>query len=764
MASSSGAALNSSITATRNNTGAVCNSRLLAWSEAKDSYTSNNRVWVTDIATTNYTRTAWQSLEYNCTQMCGTICYAGPTTLHSSMESVYSTSTRTWQSWRNYPVPAPNCTIGFDDCLGLWTSHNLEWTSFWNLPSASRETTTMPEAPQCSACVSTACTFGYIGMSLYYWPPTTSASRDYCAWEPVGGRATTNLPNPNSSYTEVRTGPYAVVDGITMYEGNVYLSLDEPYVRDNCGTRIPRAKPGNNIITLASTDLYSVRKYPHNLIPWSVNYDDFNYPVPWSAYYGGRYCANNRPACSEVFNDDYHPVMVMPHEMRFLDKNWETCLYDQYGIFDPPIALKSVGNPFASTPIPSATTTVADPSPIVTPPTPGQPPNNGNPGPTGSPDPPNDPPGENDPQDPPGNNNPNPNPNPNNPQDPPNANPNNPQNPPNNNPSPNNPQDPPAPGSNPTNGSPRPTGPSNSGPGSPSPPRVTLGPSVVPVNPGGGVVLDPGTTLSPGAPPAVISGTTFSMGNGGLTIISPTTSTQVPLGNGPVTVPMGPGNAPITLDPAGTVVLGGTTLRPGGPAVTVNGSTLSIGPSGIVVVDPSGSTSTIAMPAGSPQVLTVGSSTFTAVGGDLTIAPGTTLRFGDDPVTVSGTTYSIGPSGLVVISADGTSTVPISMATQVLTVGSKTYTLYDGDLVLGPGTTIGVGDPAVTIDGTTYSVGTSGVVVLSDGGGTTVPVTGTETGAASGPTGAVEGAAMAVRWEWTWVVGLASALAVWNLV
>lgn len=184
--------------ATRNNTGAICNSRLLAWTEASRSYSSANPVIKTDIKTDNYTRTLWQSLQYNCTYMCGTICYAGPSTLVSSTEAVYSTYTQVWQSWSNYNVPKPNCTIGFDDCLELKTSYNSAFSSFWSIPAASRTTTTMPQAPQCSACVSTACTFGYIGMSLYYWPPTTSASRDLCAWDPVGGVATTNLPNPNS--------------------------------------------------------------------------------------------------------------------------------------------------------------------------------------------------------------------------------------------------------------------------------------------------------------------------------------------------------------------------------------------------------------------------------------------------------------------------------------------------------------------------------------------------------------------------------------
>ncbi|KAF2690678.1 hypothetical protein K458DRAFT_482892 [Lentithecium fluviatile CBS 122367] len=752
LASSNSVALNTTTSAAKNGTGAWCNSERLAWSLASSSYSSANPIPTVGTNTRNYTSTLWASTKYNCTRMCDTICYAGPTTVSSSTTAIYEEYPVTWTSWSEYPTPKPNCSIGFSDCLELKTSYSTAWTSYWSMPAASRSLTTMPKNPDCSACVSTGCTFAHAGMSLYFWPVTTSVTRDYCAWDPVGGIATTNLPNPNTTYTETTTGPYAVVDGITMYQGNVYLSLMEPMVTDNCGNIITRKTPGHNVLTIASTDLYSVRKYPHNLLPWSVNYDDFNEPTPWSAYFGDRYCANNRPLCSVIFPGAYHPVMVMPPEMRYLDKNWETCSYDKYGIFDPPIALKSVGNPFATT-SPTANPTTVDPQPVTTAPQPGQPPSDGNPAPTTTAKP-NDPPSNNDPQDPPSNNDPNPNPS--DPQDPPsNSNPN-PSNPTNKNPNP-------APGQNPApNPNPNPTSPANNSPGNPSPPVITLGPSIVPINPTGGIVINPGTTLSSGGAPLVISSTTFSIGNGGLTIISPTTSTQIPFSNSPVTVPMGPGGAPLTIDPAGTIVLGGTTLQPGGPAVTVDGSTLSIGPSGIVVVGPSGTTSTIPLPAGdpsSPQILTIGSSTFTVLAGDVTLAPGTTLHFGDPAVTISGITYSIGPSGLVVGSPAGTSTIPIDMATQVLTLGDHTFTVYDGELVLGPGTTIGVGDPAVTVDGTTYSVGPSGVVVLSSGGGTTVPVTGTGTsggGGSGGPsaTGAVEGAAGRVRWRWRWGIGV----------
>lgn len=490
--------------------------------------------------------------------------------------------------------------------------------------------------------------------------------------------------------------------------------------------------------------------------------------------------------------------MRMPPQITDLDPNWKTCVWTSYGIFDPPIALHSVGNIFQSSSAAPPKPTPTDPEPVVspTPAKPGQSGGDGIPVVTPPPTSPTDPNGPQDPQDPPNNNNP---------QDPP----------VNNNPNP-------TPGQNPTPNNPGPTNPANN-PGNPSPPVITVGPTVIPVDPTGGVIINPGTTLTRGGAPIVISSTTFSIGDAGLTIISPSTSTKIPFGNGPVTVPLGPGNAPVTLDPAGSLVLGGTTLRPGAPAVTVDGTRMSVGSSGVVLVGPSGATSTIPIPAGDPsapqiitigsstftlangnvmlapgitigfgdpavtmsgttfsigpsglvvgflgssstvpipmatQVVTVGSQTYTMYNGELVLAPGTTIGFGDPPVTVSGTTYSIGPSGLVVIGPSGTSTIPVLLSMQVITVGGHTYTMYDGELVLGPGTTLGPGDPAVTVDGTTFSVGPTGVVVLSSGGGTTMPVTATGTGDGSlnvSPTSpygaAVTGTGAKSKWEWWW--------------
>ncbi|KAK3216249.1 hypothetical protein GRF29_8g2770388 [Pseudopithomyces chartarum] len=571
---------------------------------------------------------------------------------------------------------------------------------------------------------------------------TKNLTRNMCTDGPEGGweNSVTTSPDPDSTYVEITTGAYTVINGNTMYEGNVYLSLSDPWVRDNCYNTVKPQTVKPRIVTMASSDVFSVRGYPHNVIPYSMNYADFIEPVPWSAYLGGRYCYANRVACTQVFPGDYYPVIRMPGQIRHLDPNWASCEFTEFPLFDPPIALTAVPNfltsstpadptptsaepvvtatpgqssndespPVTSTPKPTSrpadpedpvsSPTLQDPPPsqtqspedpepgeTQTPSDPQEPvPSNGNtpnpqepiPSNGNTPDPqqplpsngnnpdPQEPLPSNgntpDPQEPVPSNNPDPqNPTPSNPQIPdpvnpspgdpgesgpgnPNtrdpiapsepgadpsatSSPNDPQNPssPSNSPNPvpgedvtegpggnptaglgNNPTA--GPGSNPTAGPGSNPGnspgnnpgniPGNNGQSNPAAPVITVGPTVIPVDPTGGLIINPGTTLTNGGAPVVISSTTFSIGTGGLTIVSPETSTEVQFGDSPVTVPVGPSGVPIVLDPsASTVVIGGTTLSQGGDPVTVGDSTLSVGPSGIVIAGPSG-TSTIDIP------------------------------------------------------------------------------------------------------------------------------------------------------------------------
>jgi hypothetical protein len=186
------------------------------------------------------------------------------------------------------------------------------------------------------------------------------------------------------------------------------------------------------------------------------------------------------------------------------------------------------------------------------------------------------------------------------------------------------------------------------------------------------IVVD-GTTLSPGGPAATMSGTIVSAGSAGLVVggtqtiplsdfgsASADTASQaiLTLDGSPITafLPSGTGNA---------ILIDGTTLSLGGPAATISGTVVSAGSAGLVIGgtqtvpwSETGSTSTA---AASQAVITLGSSTITAIlasgTGKAIIVDGTTLLPGGPAITVDGTEISAGTAGLVI---GGTRTVSLT--------------------------------------------------------------------------------------------------------
>ncbi|OJD30182.1 uncharacterized protein BKCO1_6500043 [Diplodia corticola] len=227
-----------------------------------------------------------------------------------------------------------------------------------------------------------------------------------------------------------------------------------------------------------------------------------------------------------------------------------------------------------------------------------------------------------------------------------------------------------------------------------------------------------------------------------------------------------------TMDSSSIFVIGGQTLSPGGQAVTVDGTVLSLAPSATAVVIngqesslAGGSTTEGQGPAeiGKPPIVTVGSVAYTAnAATQYYLAPGQTLTAGG-VATVDGTVVSLGPSASYVVVDGATQTFPSALITpapnpafaagatptfliagQTLTPGGQavvsgtTISLDSGanNLVVNGvtravGAGVGIaGQPLITVGGTPYPAvdGTSFIVgdqVLTPGGvilvdGTTV--------------------------------------------
>lgn len=232
-----------------------------------------------------------------------------------------------------------------------------------------------------------------------------------------------------------------------------------------------------------------------------------------------------------------------------------------------------------------------------------------------------------------------------------------------------------------------------------------------------------GTTLLPGSPAAIISGTSYSLALSGALIVGTSTIPFATAGSNAATGILTAGSEVFTPLGSTAVAVNGATLSLNGPGTTDHGTVLSLGPGGLVV---GSSTYAFATPAAAPPpppsaaattqqfpittVLSAAGQTFTANPSGFNIA-GTTLSPGSPGITIAGTRISLGASGILDI---GSSTVNLSPT--ALTVAGQTFTPKPTAFSIA-GTTLTAGGPGITISGTLISLGTSG---LLDIGGSTI--------------------------------------------
>jgi hypothetical protein len=198
-------------------------------------------------------------------------------------------------------------------------------------------------------------------------------------------------------------------------------------------------------------------------------------------------------------------------------------------------------------------------------------------------------------------------------------------------------------------------------------------------------------------------------------------SAQAEVSNSPTEVVGTVGSQTIKIGPSSVVVVGTQTLSPGGPAITVGGTPVSLAPSATAIVI--GGT-TLKLPqavttaAAPPPVLTIGSTTLTAnAATQFSVAPGQTLTPGG-AVTISGTVISLAPSASFLVIGGSTQLLPT--ATPVVTVapeivvGGTTFTGNSGLSFIIGGQTLAPGS-VITVSGTTISLNPSGGSVIING-------------------------------------------------
>lgn len=225
-----------------------------------------------------------------------------------------------------------------------------------------------------------------------------------------------------------------------------------------------------------------------------------------------------------------------------------------------------------------------------------------------------------------------------------------------------------------------------------------------------------GTTLTAGASAITVSGTPMSVGSSNLIIGSST----IPLAAAfqPQVAPNTAVYQPTTINgqkaqllPNG-VSIAGSTLTPGAPAITISGTPISIGSTGLVIGTGTPIPLTNAFP--SQIITTIANQAITILPTAVEIA-GATLTPGAPAITISSTPISINPSALII----GTATIPLPSNAQATTItGQLITTLASQPLTAAPtaveiaGTTLTPGASGITLNGTLISLNTAGGLIL----------------------------------------------------
>ena len=167
----------------------------------------------------------------------------------------------------------------------------------------------------------------------------------------------------------------------------------------------------------------------------------------------------------------------------------------------------------------------------------------------------------------------------------------------------------------------------------------------------------------------------------------------------------------LTITNPSAVEAAGSTLTPGGPAVTKDGTYFSLAPSGNLIA---GTVSNGGAPAEAPAVLTFAGSTYTANAASQFTVAGQTLAPGA-VISVSGTPISLASGGAVAVVGTKTQTLKnapaITPAPAVLSFAGSSYTADASSHFIINGQTLAQG-AAIRVSGTPISLPSGGTIAV----------------------------------------------------
>ena len=241
---------------------------------------------------------------------------------------------------------------------------------------------------------------------------------------------------------------------------------------------------------------------------------------------------------------------------------------------------------------------------------------------------------------------------------------------------------------------------------------TTIGGQAITAAPGAVVIA--GNSLTLGAPGATIDGTILSLNSAGQFVVG---SKTIHFGSKfPETMTTNIAGQVITAAP-NAVAVAGTTLTPGAPGITLDGTLLSLATAGELIVG----SKTVPLGSASPNsiVTTIGGQVITATPNKIAIRS-TALTPGAPGITVGGTLVSLNTAGQLLV---GSKTIALPNGSTGLRapteVADLITTTIDGQVITaGPtalvmaGTTLTSGAPGFTIDGTLVSLDTAAQLVI----------------------------------------------------
>ncbi|KAF2212471.1 hypothetical protein CERZMDRAFT_97739 [Cercospora zeae-maydis SCOH1-5] len=263
-------------------------------------------------------------------------------------------------------------------------------------------------------------------------------------------------------------------------------------------------------------------------------------------------------------------------------------------------------------------------------------------------------------------------------------------------------------------------------PGSPAQPiqpgeEVVVGGGSVTANPDGSFEIG-SETLQPGGAAVTVDGNTLSLAPSGTAIVINDATTPIAATAAEISL----GDGVLRAGPSGNIEIGGQTLQPGGEAVVVGGTTLSLAPDATALVIDESTTPVAA--ASSPQI-TLPAATLTAQEGGAFVIDGQTLQEGSN-VVAGGSTFSLASDGGAIVvngqitpietAAGETTTAAPAVAAGAageLIAGSDTlsFTGFGSEFVFGGSSTLdSARGKTVVVNGQTLSLlNPSQIVVIS---------------------------------------------------